>query len=68
MAVPKGIGPVLPPPYGPELRPAEHLWTPAQEAVIDRHFAGLDGSMPPSLRAIAASVPRPMAVTPHTIW
>ena len=29
------------PPYSPELQPAERLWPPTDEAVVNRHFADL---------------------------
>jgi transposase len=42
LIVPEGISLVFPPPYSPELQPAEHLWPLADEAVVNRHFATLD--------------------------
>src|SRR5215213_1034325 len=39
--VPEGISLVFPPPYSPELQPAEHLWPLVDEPIVNRHFATL---------------------------
>src|SRR3712207_7501803 len=41
LAVPDGISLVFLPPYSPELQPAEHLWPPVDEPIVNRHFATL---------------------------
>jgi transposase len=41
LAVPEGLRLVFLPPYSPELQPAEHLWQPLDEAVVNKHFANL---------------------------
>ena len=41
LAVPEGVRLEFLPPYSPELQPAEHPWPLTNEAVANRHFAGL---------------------------
>jgi hypothetical protein len=41
LVVPEGLRLAFLPPYSPELQPAEHLWPLTNEAVANRHFAGL---------------------------
>ena len=64
LAVPEGIRLVFLPPYTPGLQPAEHLRPPVDEAVVDKHFAGLDALD----AAVAARCRRldPTTVRPHT--
>jgi hypothetical protein len=38
---PEGLRPEFLPPYSPELQPAEHPWPLTNEALANRHFAGL---------------------------
>jgi transposase len=47
---PEGVHPVPLPPYGPELQPAEPLWTLTNEAVANRTFADLE-----ELKAVQAA-------------
>jgi DDE superfamily endonuclease len=64
LAVPEGISLVFLPPYSPELQPAEHLWPPVDEPVVDRHFATLA-----DLEAVVAERRRRLdaaALKPHT--
>jgi len=64
LAVPEGIGLVFLPPYTPELQPAEHLWPLVDEAVVNKHSAGLDALDD----AVAARCRRldPATARPHT--
>jgi transposase len=41
LTVPEGIRLVFLPPYSPELQPAEHLWQPLDEVIVNKHFATL---------------------------
>ena len=34
--------PALPPPYSPELQPAEHLWPLTNTVLVNRHFDHFD--------------------------
>ncbi len=64
LAVPDGISLVVLPPYSPELQPAEHLWPPVDEAVVNKHVATLD-----ALEATVAARCRRLDATtirPHT--
>ena len=40
--VPDGIRLVYLPPYAPELQPAEMLWTPVDEPIVNQHIPDLD--------------------------
>ena len=64
LTVPEGVTPVFPPPYGPELRPAERPWPLVDGPVADRRFATLA-----DLDATAAERRRrldPASIRPHT--
>ena len=64
LPVPDGIRLVFLPPYSRELQPAEHLWPPVDEPVVDRHLAPLD-----ELGAIVAERRRRLdaaTLQPHT--
>ena len=42
LTLPEGITLVPLPPYSPELQPAEHLWSPIDEAVANRVFTSIE--------------------------
>jgi DDE superfamily endonuclease len=57
LVVPEGIELAFLPAYTPELRPAEHLWPLADEAVANKHFAtleDLDAALSERCRTLAA--------------
>ena len=66
LQVPEGIELVFLPPYTPELQPAEHLWSLADEAVANRSFATLeelDQALAERCRTLAAM---PALIQAHT--
>lgn len=42
LKVPAGLHLIFLPPYTPEWQPAEHLWEPADEAIVNVHFQDID--------------------------
>jgi hypothetical protein len=42
LPIPDGICLLFLPPYPPELQPAEHLWPPVDEPIVNRHLAPLN--------------------------
>src|SRR4051794_10514131 len=70
LVVPKGIELMLLPPYTPELRPAEHLWPLADEAVANKHFAtlkDLDAALSERCRTLA-DMPEVIKAATHFGW
>ena len=41
LTVPEGLRLVYLPPYTPELQPAETLWAPVEEPIVNKHIAKL---------------------------
>jgi hypothetical protein len=63
---PEGLRLEFLPPYSPELQPAEHLWPLTNEALANRHFAGLadlDAALAERRLALGA---QPETVKAHT--
>jgi transposase len=71
LAVPEGIVLEFLPAYTPELRPAEHLWPLADEAVANRSFASLtalDEALAERCRTLSAQPDRIKAQTHFSWW
>jgi DDE superfamily endonuclease len=71
LAVPDGIRLVYLPPYTPELQPAEHLWEPLDEAIVNRHFATLaelDQAIATRCAVLEADKPAMKSLTNFPWW
>jgi transposase len=66
LAVPEGLRLEFLPPYSPELQPAEHLWPLTNEAVANRHFAGLGDLDAALAERCLALCDQPEVVKAHT--
>jgi hypothetical protein len=66
LTLPAGLRLEFLPPYSPELQPAERLWPLTNEAVANRHFAGLADLDAALAERCLALGDQPETVTAHT--